>query len=282
MAQGSRLASGDGGRTERVRHYLGAWSGVSVLQFFAAEATAILWWAGPAPYSRRLGFISDLGQVHCGVHGTREVCSPLHLLMNVSFVLQGIGMILAALLLTSAVLRVAADWPAVRAERRLTAALARTSGPRTLRPRTTAARTSHPRVAVPRLATLAVRILLAAAGAGVAVVGLVPQDAVEQVHLAGAVAYFLGGSSALVILGLLWLRRTAAAWPVLLLGATAFVATLVGGAVQMRVPEPGTLERAMGYPVTVGIAVVGAVLAWRLGVPARTARALRRARAASR
>ncbi|GAA2202454.1 DUF998 domain-containing protein [Sinomonas flava] len=268
MAQArSRQGSGNGNRTERIRLYLGAWSAVSVLQFFAAEAATIARWAGPAPYSRRLGFISDLGQVGCGLHGTRDICSPLHALMDFSFVLQGIGMVIAALLLTSPVLRVAAEWPAVLAERRLTAALVRT----------TPSPASHAKVAVPRLATLAVRLLLGAAGIGVAVVGLFPQDSVEAVHLAGATAYFLGGSSALVVLGLLWLRRTAAAWPVLLLGATALTSTLVGGALQMRVPEPGTLERLMGYPVTIGIAIVGAVLAWRLGVPSRAARALARA-----
>ncbi|GAB2741202.1 hypothetical protein [Sinomonas soli] len=273
--------------TDRIRHYLGAWSAVSILQFFAAEAATIAAWRGPAPYSRRLNFISDLGQVGCGLHGTREVCSPLHTLMNVSFVLQGVGMVIAALLITSAVLRVAAQDRAVRAQARLSRALAaRTAG----LPRTTPApasrggvaaaiRSGHPAAAVPWAATLAVRVLLGLAGAGVAVVGLVPQDSIEAVHLAAAGAYFLGGSTALVVLGLLWIGRTAAAWPVLLCGGASFVATIVGGAVRLHVPEPGTLERFMGYPITAGIALVGAVIAYRLGVPARQARALRRVRA---
>ncbi|MDP9885242.1 putative membrane protein [Sinomonas atrocyanea] len=279
--------------TDRIRHYLGAWSAVSVLQFFAAEAATIAAWHGPAPYSRRLNFISDLGQVGCGLHGTRVVCSPLHAFMNVSFVLQGVGMVIAALLITSAVLRVAAQDRGVRAQARLSRALAaraagtgRTAG----LPRTTPApaagvslaaaiRSGHPAVAVPWAATLAVRILLGLAGAGVAVVGLVPQDSIEALHLAAAGAYFLGGSAALVVLGLLWIGRSAAAWPVLLCGGASFVATVVGGAVRLHVPEPGTLERFMGYPITAGIALVGAVIAYRLGVPARQARALRRVRA---
>ncbi|WP_369046631.1 hypothetical protein [Sinomonas sp. P10A9] len=277
--------------TDRIRHYLGAWSAVSVVQFFVAEAAVIAAWRGPAPYTRRLNLISDLGQVHCGLHGTREVCSPLHTLMNVSFVLQGVGMVIAALLITSAVLRVAAYGPAVRAEARLSEGLARAGTRRTtplpgFRARAAVAlgvapgggRVSrHRAIVVPRAATLAVRILLGVAGAGVAVVGFVPQDSQEAVHLAGAGAYFLGGSLALVVLGVLWIRRTAAAWPVLLCGASAFAATVIGGAVALHVPEPGTLERFMGYPITAGIAVAGAVIAYRLGVPARQARALRRA-----
>lgn len=282
--------------TDRIRHYLGAWSAVSILQFFAAEAAAIAAWRGPAPYSRRLNFISDLGQVGCGLHGTREVCSPLHALMNVSFVLQGVGMVIAALLITSAVLRVAAHEGGVRAQARLSRVLlARAGGPAgstrasdTSRPTAlpgargqvaAAIRSGHPAAAVPWAATLAVRALLGLAGVGVAVVGLVPQDSNEAVHLAGAGAYFLGGSVALVVLGLLWIRRSAAAWPMLLCGGASFVATVVGGAVSLHVPEPGTLERFMGYPITAGIALMGAVIAYRLGVPARRARALRRARA---
>ncbi|GAB4100627.1 hypothetical protein GCM10028789_27920 [Sinomonas halotolerans] len=286
-----------------VRHYLGAWSAVSVLQFFAAEAAAIAWWAGPAPYSRRLGFISDLGQTTCAPHGARDVCSPLHLLMNISFVLQGAGMVIAALLITSAVLRVAADAPAALADRRLAAALAprslhaasarargpaaraspapesarpaaaaggrRTTPPGSIRSILAAVRGGHPAAAVPWAGVLAVRVLLGIAGVGVAVVGLVPQDVAQGLHLTGAVGYFGGGSLALVVLGVLWLRRTAAGWPVLLCGGVAAAATALGGVLHMEVPEPGTLERAMGYPITAGIALAGAVIAYRLGVRPR-------------
>ncbi|GAB3269899.1 hypothetical protein GCM10027449_04410 [Sinomonas notoginsengisoli] len=274
--------------TGRVRHYLGAWSAVSLLQFFVAEAATIAAWRGPTPYSRRLNFISDLGQVHCGTHGTREICSPLHALMNVSFGLQGLGMVIAALLITSAVLRVAADAPAVRAEARLSHALLARAEESAVsgRPRLTpplssrgglaaAIRSGHPAVAVPWAATLAVRILLGLAGAGVATVGLVPQDSNETIHLVGAGAYFLCGSVALVVLGILWIRRTAAAWPVLLCGGSSLVATLVGGALALHVPEPGTFERFMAYPITAGIALAGGVIAYRFGVPARQERASR-------
>ena len=45
----------------------------------------------------------------------------------------------------------------------------------------------------------------------------------------------------------------------------------------MDVPEPGTLERLMGYPITIGAAVVGLVVAQRVG---EQRAAVRRARAA--
>jgi hypothetical membrane protein len=67
-----------------VSRRLGGWFWVFCLQYFAAEAIAAARFRGA--YSFRLNFISDLGAVRCaGGAG----CSPLHALMNPSFVLQG-------------------------------------------------------------------------------------------------------------------------------------------------------------------------------------------------
>ena len=101
------------------RQYIGALAVLSVLQYFVAEAAVIGAWAGPEPYSRRTGYISDLGAVSCGDFSGRDVCSPAHLLMNASFVVQGLGMIVGALLLGSALLCCAARSavPARRARR---------------------------------------------------------------------------------------------------------------------------------------------------------------------
>jgi hypothetical membrane protein len=65
---------------------LSRWGGalwVGCLQFFAAEAIAAAGFAGS--YSYRRNYISDLGALGCGAS-----CSPLHALMNTSFVLQGV------------------------------------------------------------------------------------------------------------------------------------------------------------------------------------------------
>lgn len=223
--------------TASTRAYIGAWSVISVLQYFAAEAAVIGAWAGPVPYSRLTGYISDLGALHCGIFDGRPVCSPLNWLMNLSFVVQGAGMLLGALLLSSGLLCVAA-----RAGVLVPAGRSR-----------------------PRLAALAVRVLAGTAGAGTVLVGLVPEDAGSDLHLAGAVAYFLAGALALLVLGLLWLRQTPWAWFLLACSAISLVALVTGGVTGMAVPLPGLLERLMAYPVTLGMAAAGLVVARRVG-----------------
>ena len=54
------------------------------LQYFAAEAIAVAGWRGG--YSFHDNYISDLGALACVGSG----CSPLHPLMNASFLLQGV------------------------------------------------------------------------------------------------------------------------------------------------------------------------------------------------
>ncbi|WP_255770402.1 DUF998 domain-containing protein [Pseudarthrobacter sulfonivorans] len=231
--------------TASTRHYIGAWSVLSVLQYFVAEAAVIDAWAGPQPYDRRTGYISDLGAVHCGIHADRDVCSPLNWLMNASFVVQGLGMFLGALLLSSALLCVAA------------------------RPGATVRR-SHRK---PWLAAVWVRILIGTAGAGTTIVGLVPEDVGSGWHYAGALMYFIAGASALLLLGALWLRQTPMGWFVLVCGLASLAALVTAGLTRMDVPEPGTLERLMGYPVTVGVAAAGLVIAQRVRRHRRAIRA---------
>ncbi|MGM9472645.1 DUF998 domain-containing protein [Pseudarthrobacter sp. YS3] len=222
--------------TTSTRQYIGAWSVLSVLQYFAAEAAVIGAWAGPRPYDLRTGYISDLGAIHCGIYDGREVCSPLNWLMNASFVVQGLGMFLGALLLSTALLRVAA---------RPGAAV-------------------QPRRRKPWVAAAAVRVLTGTAGAGTVLVGLVPEDVGSGWHFVGAVMYFIAGALALLVLGLLWLHKTPMAWFILACGLVSAAALVTAGLTRLDVPEPGTLERLMGYPVTVGMATAGLVIARRV------------------
>jgi hypothetical membrane protein len=70
------------------------WGGalwVGCLQFFVAEAVAAGGFVGSYEYRRN--YISDLGALSCG-----ENCSPLHALMNASFVLQGVLILAGAFL----------------------------------------------------------------------------------------------------------------------------------------------------------------------------------------
>ncbi|MDN4642459.1 DUF998 domain-containing protein [Arthrobacter sp. PsM3] len=233
------------------RFYAGALALLSVLQYFVAEAAVIGAWAGQQPYSRRTGYISDLGAGGCGAFEGRDVCSPANLLMNTSFVVQGVGMMVGAVLLSAALLCTAA-----RPVASLTAGLA--------------GRT-------PWAAAIAARALTAFAGAGTVIVGLVPEDAGSAWHAVGAIMYFAAGGLALVLLGLLWLRQTPLSWLILACGVVSLGALTAGGVTGMVVPEPGTLERLMGYPITIGTAAVGLVVAQRVGRE-RTVRRLAGAR----
>ena len=230
------------------RFYVGALAKLSVLQYFVAEAAVIGAWAGAEPYSRRTGFISDLGAVACGEFDGRDVCSPAHLLMNASFVVQGVGMIVGALLLGSALLCCAAR-PGVRTRR------------------------GGAGVAAGGTA----RLLTGTAGAGTVIVGLVPEDARSAWHVAGAVIYFAAGALALLVIGWLWLRQTPLGWIILACGVVSTGALIAAALTGLDVPEPGTLERLMGYPITIGVAAAGLVVAQRVGHE-RTLRKRARAR----
>lgn len=84
--------------------------GLGALQFLAAHLIVQAAWS--APYRWSANNISDLGNVRCGAWGDppRDVCSPLHGLMNVSFVVQGAALILGVRLLWSC-------WRSTRASR---------------------------------------------------------------------------------------------------------------------------------------------------------------------
>jgi hypothetical membrane protein len=233
------------------RFYVGALAKLSVLQYFVAEAAVIGAWAGEDPYSRRTGYISDLGAVACGEFDGRDVCSPAHLLMNASFVVQGLGMMIGALLLGSALLCCAA---------RAGVPLRRGRAPG----RMTGGVPGRARWGAGAVAAGAARLLTGTAGAGTIIVGLVPEDTGSAWHVAGALMYFAAGALALLVLGWVWLRQTPLGWFILACGAVSTAALIAGGLTGMHVPEPGTLERLMGYPITAGIAAAGLVVAQRV------------------
>jgi hypothetical membrane protein len=73
---------------------VGAYLWILCLQYFVAEGICIFAWTGH--YSLRSNYISDLGAIGCGdvatglTRGIETVCSPLHAVMNASFLLQGL------------------------------------------------------------------------------------------------------------------------------------------------------------------------------------------------
>lgn len=71
------------------RRIVGALALALSVQYLVAEAIAAAGWVR-TPYSYRSNYISDLGVPECFDLPDRVVCSPLHVVMNVSFVAQGI------------------------------------------------------------------------------------------------------------------------------------------------------------------------------------------------
>ncbi len=69
------------------------------IQYFITQVIVAAAWL--TPYSLRSNYISDLGNTSCGTYGGLPVCSPLHTLMNGSFILQGTTMLIGALLFAS-------------------------------------------------------------------------------------------------------------------------------------------------------------------------------------
>ena len=67
------------------------------IQFFVMQVVVASVWVKP-PYSWRLNAISDLGATGCGQFDGRLVCSPLHGLMNASFILLGLCMTIGSVL----------------------------------------------------------------------------------------------------------------------------------------------------------------------------------------
>ena len=73
---------------------------VGALQFVAAMVVTQLAWT--TPYSLSANYISDLGNTACGTFASRYVCSPWHLVFDVSVVVLGVLTLLGVLLLPTA------------------------------------------------------------------------------------------------------------------------------------------------------------------------------------
>lgn len=78
---------------------VGAWLWVISLQYYIAQFVVAAAWSQANRYSWAQNTISDLANTHCGPYGTRLVCSPLHSIMNTSFLLLGMTIIAGAFML---------------------------------------------------------------------------------------------------------------------------------------------------------------------------------------
>lgn len=69
---------------------------ITSIQYYIVQIIVARAWN--PPYSWFNNTISDLGNTTCGIYGDRTVCSPLHGLMNASFITLGITMVFGAVL----------------------------------------------------------------------------------------------------------------------------------------------------------------------------------------
>jgi hypothetical membrane protein len=115
--------------------------------------------------------------------------------------------------------------------------------------------------------------LLVIAGIGVLEVGMVPEDINFRLHLLGAAANFLGGNLAMILLGLVMIRRSVCdklplrlrSWITFALGSVGLLATL---ALAFRGTPSwaalgwngGTVERLAAYPLPLWLTWTG----WRI------------------
>ena len=91
---------------------------VSSIQFFAVQILVAMRWN--PPYSLARDTISDLGNTACGTFNARFVCSPLHGLMNASFIVLGVAMTAGSILISrqfaksrAATVRIFSAWTGV-------------------------------------------------------------------------------------------------------------------------------------------------------------------------
>jgi hypothetical membrane protein len=108
------------------------------------------------------------------------------------------------------------------------------------------------------------------AGLGVLEVGLVPEDVNLRSHVLGAVAYFLAGNLAMVLLGLVMIRRSVCealplrlrSWITFALGSVGLLATLAlafrGTPSWMALGwHAGTVSRLAAYPLPLWLTWTG-------------------------
>jgi hypothetical membrane protein len=194
------------------------------LQYFIAEAIAISGW--PGSYSLSGNYISDLGAAHCGASvggsmGSRAmICSPFHVIMNASFLLQGLLIVFGALFV----------WP------------------------------SFPKQGL----SAAAMLLIGAAGVGVFVVGLAPEDVAPQLHIVGAVSNFVCCNAGMAAMGIAMLRWKTPAHAMGLIALAAGMTGLFGfGFLAAGIDlglGVGGMERVVAYPFPPWLASMGVLL----------------------
>jgi hypothetical membrane protein len=186
------------------------------LYFVAQIAVAWVW---NPPYSIVDNTISDLGNTACGRYDGVYVCSPRHVLMNVTIVLLGVVMAAGSLLIYHEF---------------------------------------SEKTRLERLAAVIGFTLMAIGGVGAALVGIFPENTLHAMHVTGAGIAIIAGNVAIFVLGLALLdlpeglRRF-----MLVFSALSLIALICFGSHKYFGIGAGTMERIAAYPETLWLIVFG-------------------------
>jgi len=239
-------------RTSDTRHMIGSWAAKAMLSFIVFEWVVQLGWKGNGTYSYASNYVSDLGAVHCDNVGNpaRYVCSPSFAAMDLALIFIGVNVVVAACLITSPVLWIAAHagdlddaYKAVRRDK--------TDGKIRMQP-----------TGFAKVTTTIIRWSLAVTGLAIFAIGVFPEDYPNAGHTIGihdpaVVILSLGIFVTLVSIGVLWFRRTdASLWffgLAIVAGVSGLLMLLTGGKTEFS----GIFERGVIYAFIVGLAILG-------------------------
>ena len=201
-------------RVSRQRPRLGPLLYLSCLQYFIVQVVVGERWS-PA-YSWNRNAISDLGNTVCGTFNAHRVCSPLHDLMNLSFLVLGAAMLFGSML--------------------------------------------NRQTSLTRRGTSIGFRCMEVAGAGVALVGLFPENSVSAVHGFGAALAFVLGNIAIIVLGVTLRIPLVLRIMSVCLGVFALAALVAYASSHYFGLGEGGIERVVAYPQTVWLISTGAYM----------------------
>ncbi|WP_422933435.1 DUF998 domain-containing protein [Sinomonas sp. P47F7] len=252
------------------RHLIGSWAAKSLLQYFAVEWIVFLSWSDYA-YWRNV--VSDLGARGCHSVDGQTTCRSAFVAADLSFILIGVGVTVAALLITSTVLRVGGHSAEHEKELRLSRAAGQANLPATKRLiRHLGGEHEGRELTRAHHLTTATRFFMAVAGLAVVGVGVFPEDfyaadGMPWGHMISTAVFLVCAIVTLVLLGILWLRPRPVVARILLglaavasVGGTLFLiktVAAIAGHPEVLGDFTGLYERGVIYGFIVGMAVMG-------------------------
>ncbi|WP_138413296.1 DUF998 domain-containing protein [Sinomonas gamaensis] len=271
---------------------IGSWAARSMVQYFFVERLVSVAWhhidhTKKAPnnfidYDYSWNFVSDLGARGCHIldGGTvyeRWVCSPLFAVMNASFMLVGIGVFVAAALISATVLRAGGNLRAQQRPRKRPARFLWTEMSPSVRLVHHLNGEHHGHKLTPHhWLTTIMRLLMALSGIALIFVGGFPEDYNWDIHASSTMIFLVLAIASLACLVMLWWKTRI--FPALLILFSAVVAAIGGGLMLVALVfsiqpiDRGLLERLVVYGFIAGMTVMGVTL----GSAGRRARRARR------